>query len=264
MTDVPTALQPLHALFDGAHVGIWGFRAEGVAALRFLRGFDVAGITIVDDTERGPRWAEADQHADAPIVGRFAGDGAAAELARCDVVIRSSGVNVYAGAAEQLRQAGTRIVGGMQLFTTAVPPSADHRRHRHEGQEHDVDRDPPDPDDRRRAGRADRQRRPPGARPPRRGVRPARPDVRRGGVELPGRGHHDEPGDRGAHVAVPRPPRLARLVRALHRRQDEPVRPSEPDRRPARRRVPARPPLPRPRRRDGAPLRCGRRRDRRR
>ena len=39
MIAVPTALQPLHALFDGAHVGIWGFRAEGVAALRFLRHF---------------------------------------------------------------------------------------------------------------------------------------------------------------------------------------------------------------------------------
>jgi UDP-N-acetylmuramoylalanine--D-glutamate ligase len=122
VTVVPTALQPLHDLLDGAHVGIWGFRAEGVAALRFLRDFHPAAITIVDDAGRGPRWAEAEQHGDLPIVGRHAGDGAAAELARCDVVIRSSGVSVYGAAAEHLRRNGTRLVGGMELFTLAVPP----------------------------------------------------------------------------------------------------------------------------------------------
>ena len=122
MIAVPTALQPLHAVFDGAHVGIWGFRAEGAAALRFLRHVAPAAITIVDDAERGPQWAQADQHPDLPIVGRFAGEGATAELARCDVVIRSSGVNRYSAAADELRRAGVRIVGGMQLFTMAVPP----------------------------------------------------------------------------------------------------------------------------------------------
>ena len=49
MIAVATALQPLRALFDGAHVGIWGFRAEGVAALTFLRRFEPASVTIVDD-----------------------------------------------------------------------------------------------------------------------------------------------------------------------------------------------------------------------
>ena len=54
MTAVPTALQPLHALFDGAHVGIWGFRAEGAAALRFLHHVTPAAITIVDDGALAP------------------------------------------------------------------------------------------------------------------------------------------------------------------------------------------------------------------
>src|SRR5687767_3983263 len=99
MIAVPTAPQPLHALFDGAHVGIWGFRAEGAAALRFLHHVAPAAITIVDDAERGPQWAEADQHPDLPIVARCAGQGATAELASCDVVIRSSGVNRYSAAA---------------------------------------------------------------------------------------------------------------------------------------------------------------------
>ena len=39
------------------------------------------------------------------------------------MVIRSSGVNRYSEDAERLRRAGTRIVGGMELFTMAVPPA---------------------------------------------------------------------------------------------------------------------------------------------
>ena len=237
MTAVPTALQPLHALFDGAHVGIWGFRAEGVAALRFLRHVSPAAITIVDDADRAPRWAEADEHVDLPIVGRFAGEGATAELASCDIVIRSSGVNRYSEAAERLRANGTRLVGGMQLFTMAVPPgriigvtgtkgksttaTAIHRILTAAGEpavlignvglpvlDHVVEAC----------------------------VRPELTSRRRD-LQLPGGGHRHEPGDRRADVAVPRPPRLAWLVRALRGRQGEPVRPPGPGGRAARQRA---------------------------
>lgn len=111
------------ARFSGRRVGIWGFRAEGVAALEFVQRFGPASITVVDDKEAGSRLDELARRATVPIVGPFTGADAAEHLRDCDVVVKSAGVSRYRDAAVELVAGGTELVGGMQLFFESIDPA---------------------------------------------------------------------------------------------------------------------------------------------
>jgi UDP-N-acetylmuramoylalanine--D-glutamate ligase len=108
--------------FHGRHVGIWGFRAEGVAALDFVQQFGPSKITIADDKGLKPRWNELDSRGKIPIVGPFAGADAAQRLRECDIVVKSAGVSRYLDLALELMANGIPLVGGMQLFFEAMDP----------------------------------------------------------------------------------------------------------------------------------------------
>lgn len=113
----------MRSRFRGRNVGIWGFRAEGVAALDFVQRFEPDRVTIVDDKARAPRLSELDGLARVPIVGPFTGPDAATELLACDVVVKSAGVSRYGDVAAMLEQHGTELVGGMGLFFELVDPA---------------------------------------------------------------------------------------------------------------------------------------------
>jgi UDP-N-acetylmuramoylalanine--D-glutamate ligase len=97
----------------GRRVGVWGAGREGLAAHRVLRDQDPARESVIyTDAPVAPAEREAFGEG-----ARFA-DGADgfAELAACEVVIRSPGVSRYRPEVEGLRAAGVELTTGTNLW----------------------------------------------------------------------------------------------------------------------------------------------------
>jgi UDP-N-acetylmuramoylalanine--D-glutamate ligase len=88
----------------GKRIGVWGFGREGSANLRKLRSLGVDPV-LVDDKP-----AE-----DAGRVLRTA-DGGLDALLKCDVVVKTPGISRYRPEADQLRDAGVVLTGGLGLW----------------------------------------------------------------------------------------------------------------------------------------------------
>jgi UDP-N-acetylmuramoylalanine-D-glutamate ligase len=93
----------------GARVGVWGLGKEGHASLRKLRALGVAPV-LVDDNPG------------ADGVLATAGGGLDA-LAACEVVIKTPGISPYTPEADELRQAGVTLVGGLGLWMNEADPA---------------------------------------------------------------------------------------------------------------------------------------------
>jgi UDP-N-acetylmuramoylalanine--D-glutamate ligase len=85
-----------------ARVGIWGLGREGAASLRKLRSLGVDPV-LVDDSPQDDS------------VLPTAGPGLA-ELATCDVVVKTPGISRYRQDAAELRAAGVALAGGLGLW----------------------------------------------------------------------------------------------------------------------------------------------------
>jgi UDP-N-acetylmuramoylalanine--D-glutamate ligase len=89
----------------GRRVGVWGLGVEGQAARRKLNSLGVEPV-LVDD--------RADTTG---IPGALSSvDGGLAELARCEVVVKSPGISRYRAEVGQLEAAGVAVVGGLGLW----------------------------------------------------------------------------------------------------------------------------------------------------
>ena len=88
----------------GARVGVWGLGREGNANLRKLRSLGVEPA-LVDDA---PPAGAADVLATA--------EGGLETLLKCDVVIKTPGISRYRPEADQLREAGVVLTGGLGLW----------------------------------------------------------------------------------------------------------------------------------------------------
>lgn len=86
----------------GAKVGVWGFGREGGANVRKLATLAVVPV-LVDDSPR-----------DAGVLATA--EGGLQALAECDVVVKTPGISRYRPEAEQLREAGVTLVGGLGLW----------------------------------------------------------------------------------------------------------------------------------------------------
>ena len=86
----------------GTRVGIWGLGKEGHASLRKLRALGVEPV-LVDD-HPGAAGVLATAH------------GGLDALAACEVVIKTPGISPYTPEADELRQAGVTLVGGLGLW----------------------------------------------------------------------------------------------------------------------------------------------------
>ena len=98
----------------GSTVGVWGLGVEGRANLRRLDALGATAV-LVDDhpgsSEEGSR----------PVVAT--GAGGLAELARCDVVVKSPGISRYRGEVRQLEAGGVPVVGGLGLWLQEADPA---------------------------------------------------------------------------------------------------------------------------------------------
>jgi UDP-N-acetylmuramoyl-L-alanine---L-glutamate ligase len=85
-----------------ARVGVWGLGREGQATVRKLRTLAIAPI-LVDDSPH-----------DIGVLPTA--HGGLAALRQCEVVIKTPGISPYGQEAEQLRQAGVTLTGGLALW----------------------------------------------------------------------------------------------------------------------------------------------------
>jgi UDP-N-acetylmuramoylalanine--D-glutamate ligase len=86
----------------GARVGVWGLGREGSASVRKLAALAVVPV-LVDDSPR-----------DASVIATA--EGGLEALAGCDVVVKTPGISRYRPEAEQLREAGVTLAGGLGLW----------------------------------------------------------------------------------------------------------------------------------------------------
>lgn len=86
----------------GKAVGVWGLGKEGQATLRKLRTLAIAPV-LVDDSPN-----------DSGILPTA--HGGLEALKRTEVVIKTPGISPYSPEAEELRQAGVTLVGGLGLW----------------------------------------------------------------------------------------------------------------------------------------------------
>ena len=86
----------------GERVGLWGLGQEGQASLRKLRTLGIAPVLVDDRPNESGVLATA--------------DGGLAALQACTVVIKTPGISPYGAAADQLRDAGVTLVGGLGLW----------------------------------------------------------------------------------------------------------------------------------------------------
>lgn len=102
---------------EGRRVGVWGAGREGLAAVRALQpGRNWGGVgEIVVHTDDPPPAGELVPDG----VLRVHGEGGLAELARCDVVIRSPGVSRYRPEVGALAEAGVKLTTGTNLWFAA-------------------------------------------------------------------------------------------------------------------------------------------------
>jgi UDP-N-acetylmuramoyl-L-alanine---L-glutamate ligase len=85
-----------------APVGLWGLGQEGHASLRKLRAMGVEPVLVDDSPGEEGVLSTADGGLDA--------------LKRCEVVIKTPGISPYGPEADQLREAGVTLVGGLGLW----------------------------------------------------------------------------------------------------------------------------------------------------
>lgn len=86
----------------GKAVGVWGLGKEGQATVRKLRTLAIQPV-LVDDTPNGSGVLPT-------------ANGGLEALKRTEVVIKTPGISPYSPEAEELRQAGVTLVGGLALW----------------------------------------------------------------------------------------------------------------------------------------------------
>ena len=109
---------------DPVKVGVWGLGREGAANVRKLRTLGVTPVLVDDSPDKTtfqPNAAEvaASSHLNSPgpaIAVLATAHGGLEALARCDVVVRTPGISRYRPEAEQLREAGVTLAGGLGLW----------------------------------------------------------------------------------------------------------------------------------------------------
>jgi UDP-N-acetylmuramoylalanine--D-glutamate ligase len=93
----------------GARVGVWGLGREGRATVRKLRTLAIEPL-LVDDTPNEPGVLPT-------------ADGGLEALKRTEVVIKTPGISPYAPAAEELRESGVVLAGGLGLWMNEADPA---------------------------------------------------------------------------------------------------------------------------------------------
>jgi UDP-N-acetylmuramoylalanine--D-glutamate ligase len=85
-----------------ARVGVWGLGKEGHATVRRLRTLAIAPVLVDDSPNESGVLPTANGGLDA--------------LRACEVVIKTPGISPYGQAADELRQAGVTLTGGLALW----------------------------------------------------------------------------------------------------------------------------------------------------
>jgi UDP-N-acetylmuramoylalanine--D-glutamate ligase len=96
----------------GRSVGVWGLGVEGRANLGKLAGLGVTPV-LVDDQPPTARVAGQ------PVLAT--GDGGLAELARCEVIVKSPGISRYRADLQSLEARGIPVTGGLGLWLAEAP-----------------------------------------------------------------------------------------------------------------------------------------------
>ena len=95
----------------GARVGVWGLGVEGMANLRRLQTLGATPVPV--DDRPGATVPQS-----LPVL--VTAQGGAAELSRCDVVVKTPGISRYRPDARMLAASGVPLVGGLGLWLEEV------------------------------------------------------------------------------------------------------------------------------------------------